>query len=98
MTKAKPGPKDRFTDQEKADALEMIRRRDLTIEQVSASLGVSVRTIWRWRERLERADVATPLSAAERRRLKQLERENAELKLQLQLQKKLEAFSRRVKR
>lgn len=97
MTKAKKGPKDRFSDQEKAETLEMIRRRDLTIEQVAASLGISARTIQRWRARLEKASEATPLTSAERRRLKQLERENKELKLQLEIQKKLEALSRRVK-
>lgn len=98
MTKGKRGPKDRFTDQEKADALEMIRRRDLTIEQVARSLGVSTRTICRWRTRLQQTSEVTPLTSAERRRLKQLERENKELKLQLEIQKKLEALSRRAKR
>jgi transposase-like protein len=97
-TKAKRGPKDRFTDEQKAEALAMIWRRDLTLEQVAASMGVSGRTIQRWRVRLERTPEANQMTSAERRRLRELERENAALKLQLEIQKKLDAISRRTSR
>lgn len=54
--KTKRGPKDRFTDEQKAEALAMIWMRDLTIEQVATSMGISERTIRRWRVRLEQRD------------------------------------------
>ena len=96
--KRKSGPHKRLTAEQKAELLEMIRRRDLTIDQVAASVGVSARTLRRWRLDLERCDETTPLTSAERRRLRQLEREVAEIKLQLEIKKKQDLFLRRTKR
>jgi transposase-like protein len=96
--KGKYGPQKRLTAEQKAELFETIRRRDLTVEQVAASVGVSARTIRRWRIDLERSEETTPLTSAERRRLRQLEREVAELKLQLEIKKKQELFSRRTKK
>jgi transposase len=96
--RGKHGPQKRLTAEQKAQLFETIRRRDLTIEQVAASVGVSARTIHRWRMRLERSDETTPLTLVERRRLRQLEREVAELKLQLEIKKKQDLFSRRTKK
>lgn len=95
--KGKHGPQKRLTAEEKAELFEMIRRRDLTVEQVAASVGVCARTLLRWRLKFERSDEATPLTASERQRLRRLEREVAELKLQLEIKKKQEIFLRRKK-
>src|SRR5262245_12951477 len=84
----------RLTPEQRAEAVALVKRGDLTIKQVAASVGCSTRSLERWGAALERSDEATPLTAAERRRLRQLERENKELKLQLEIQKKLQAFSR----
>ena len=83
-----------LTPEQRAEAVALVERGDLTIRQVAASVGCSTRSLERWRIALERSDDATPVSAAQRRRLRQLERENKELKLQLEIQKKLHAFLR----
>lgn len=93
--KKRNGPHKRLTAEQKVEIFETIRRRDLTLEQVAASVGVSPRTLQRWRTDFERSNETTPLTSAERRRLRQLEREVAQLKLQLEIQKKQELFSRR---
>jgi transposase len=93
--KKKKSARSRFTAEQKAEALAMIERGDLTADQVADSLGVSTRTLRNWRHQLEEGEKATPLSAAQLRRLRLLERENKELKLQLEIQKKFHAFSRK---
>lgn len=83
-----------LTAEQRAEAVAVVARGDLTMEQVAASVGCSLRSLQRWRIALEHRTDAGALSALERRRLVQLERENKELKLQLEIQKKLQAFSR----
>ena len=96
--KRKPRRKSQLTPEQKAEALATVESGDLTLEQVAASLDVSLRTMQRWRKALQSGEGVTRLDAAERRRLQQLERENRELKLQLEIQKKFEAFSRKHQR
>lgn len=89
--KGKPhGP--RFAIEAKIEALKLLDRKDVTIEQLSASLGVTTRTIRNWREQVERRG-ENPLSAAERRRLKRLEAEVERLKLENEILKKARTFS-----
>jgi transposase len=93
--KKKRQRKSRFTQEQKAEALAMIERGDLTAQQVADSYGVTARTLRNWRRQLQTEEDSTPLSVAERHKLKKLERENRELKLQLEIQKKFRTFSRR---
>jgi len=93
--KDRGGRKSPFTVEQKAEALAMIERGDLTAGQVAASLGVTTRCLRRWRDQLEADEDAKPLSAAERQKLRRLERKVKDLELQLALQKKLRALSRR---
>jgi transposase-like protein len=94
----KTGKRNRYTDQQKAEALAVIERGDLTIEQIAATYGVNERTVRRWRVALHRSEEATPLTAEERRRYREMERELKETKLQLELLKKFEAFSQKHRR
>jgi transposase-like protein len=93
--KRQPERKSRFTQEQKAEALAMIETGDLTAQQVADSYGVTTRTLRNWRRQLQAVKEATPLSGAERRKLEQLERENKELKLQLEIQKKFRTFARK---
>jgi len=76
----------------KIDALKLLERGDVTVEQLAATLGVTSRSIRRWREQIERLG-ANPLSAAERRRLKHLEAELERVKLENAILKKARTFS-----
>jgi transposase-like protein len=93
--KRRGGRKSRFTDEQKALAIAMCDRGDLTVKQVAASVGVSTKTLSIWRRQLKSAKETTPLTIAERRRLAELERLVKELTLQLEIQKKFRTFSRK---
>ena len=89
-TKGKSKP--RFTAEAKREALEMLERGDVTRGQLAKDLGVPPSTLWRWQQKRD-ADTGTPLSAKERRRLKNLEKENERLKLENEILKKARTFS-----
>jgi transposase-like protein len=83
----------RHPSEVRAEALALLDHGDLTAEQVAASYGVSTRTLINWRLKSEALEDATPLTGTERREIKRLKSELAAANLQLEILKKLHAFS-----
>lgn len=106
--KAKRKPKrygPRHTAEVKAEAIAILTRGDLTMQQVADSLAVSRKTVRRWWAAAERLGDRRQLDAAERRdyervkaALAQAEKRLAQLELQVEIQKKFRTFSRRHRR
>jgi len=50
----------RFSREQKADAVRVLERGDVTADQLAESLGVSARSLRRWRAQFEEQEAATP--------------------------------------
>jgi transposase len=91
QTKDALGP--RFSDEAKAEAIAALVRGDVDSEGLARGLGVSTRSLRRWRNEIEDAEARQPLTKEERRKLRELERENQQLKLENEILKKARTFS-----
>jgi transposase len=76
----------RFTDEFKRNAVEVVRTTGKPIAQVARELGVTETSLGRWvaQDRVDRGE-REGLSSHDRARLAELERENAELRVERDL-------------
>jgi transposase len=83
----------KFTDEFKRDAVELVRTSGRPIKQVAAELGVYDSTLGNWvkQDRIDRGE-REGLTTDERARLRELERENARLRMERDLLKRATAF------
>jgi transposase len=83
----------RFTDEFKRNAVEVVRTTGKPIAQVARDLGVTETSLGRWvaQDRIDRGE-REGLSSQDRARLAELERENAELRVERDLLKRTVAF------
>jgi len=94
----------KYSKQFKLDAIQMYENGDKSMAQVERELGISEKTLWRWRSELREAkeeSEAFPgngnLPESEGR-VRQLERENAQLRQEKEILKKVLAmYSRDTK-
>ena len=82
--------------QERAAAVRKVRESGLSIVQVAEQLGLSDKTLWKWvnQARLAEIDPAGELTPEARTRIRDLEKENARLRRDLEFEKKAQAFFR----
>jgi transposase len=77
-----PRPRRKFSDEFKRDAVELVLTTGLGIAEVAGEFGVYDSTLGNWvRQHQERERAGSGVSPDERARLKELEAENAELRL-----------------
>ena len=90
----KPRPRRKFTEEFKRDAAALVIDTGRPIAQVAGELGVYESSLGHWvaQARADRSERGDPLAAGERARLKQLEREVAELRMERDLLKRSVAF------
>jgi len=90
----------RYSEEFREDAVRRVAESGKSIVKVAAELGVKHRTLWVWvnNARLARIDPAGELSAQARHRIRDLEKENARLKRDLEFEKKVGAFFRELDR
>ena len=76
------------------DAVAMVLDEERSIADVARSIGVIEGTLGNWvnKYRVEHADEEPPLSVSDRTRLRELERENRELRLKAEFLGKAAAF------
>lgn len=88
-----PTPRRKFSDEFKRDAVELVLTTGRPIAEVAAELGIYDSTLGNWvhRHREQQAD-GTAISPDERARLKQLEADNARLRMERDLLKRTVAF------
>lgn len=90
----------RFTAEEQADAVRKVEESGRPISRVAAELGIDHRTVWQWvnNARLARIDPAGELSLEQRNRIRDLEKENALLRRDLDFAKKARALFQELDR
>ncbi|GDY32637.1 transposase [Gandjariella thermophila] len=83
----------RFTDEFKRDAVELVRTSGKSIAEVARELGIYDSTLGNWvkADRIDRGE-QEGLTTEERARLRELERENARLRMERELLKRAVAF------
>ncbi len=88
-----PRPRRGFTAEFKRDAVELVRSTGRPIAQIARELGLDDSTLGNWvrQDRIDRGE-AEGLTTEERTRLRELERENARLRMERDLLKRTVAF------
>ena len=83
----------KFSDEFKRDAVEIVRASGKPIRQVANELGIYDSTLGNWvrQDEINRGE-REGLSSDERERLRELERENARLRMERELLKRAVAF------
>ncbi len=83
----------KFTDEFKRDAVELVRTSGKPIAEIARELGIYDSTLGNWvkQERINRGE-AEGLTTDERTRLRELERDNARLRMERDLLKRATAF------
>jgi transposase len=83
----------RFTEEFKRDAVQLVRTTDRPIAQIAHELGIYDSTLGNWvrQDRIDRGE-AEGLTTEERARLRQLEAENARLRMERDLLKRTVVF------
>lgn len=86
-------PRRRFSDEFKRDAVELVRASGASIAEVARELGINDTTLGNWVRQAEIDDGHRDgLTTDERARLRDLERENARLRMERELLKRAVAF------
>ena len=89
-----------YTDAFRAAAVAEVAASGQSVVKVAMRLGLDHRTLWRWVDnaRLEKIDPDGQLTPQARRRIRDLEKENARLRRDLDFEKKAGAFFRELDR
>ena len=92
--------KRRFTAEQQAAVVRQIEESGRPIKHVAEELGIDHRTVWQWvnNARLARIDPGGQLTPEARNRIRDLEKENARLRRDLEFEKKAGAFFRELDR
>jgi transposase len=88
----------RFTPELREDAIRRVREPGGSVNRVAIELGIDRTTLWGWvnAARLEEIDPSGELTGAGQRRIRDLEREVAKLKRDVEFEKKARAFAREL--
>jgi transposase len=81
-----------WSDEARRDAVAMMDRGDVTIGKLAEHLGVSTRSLYRWKQEFEERDGSTPLSVEEKRELERLRKEVELLRMEREILKKAATF------
>ncbi|GAT71349.1 transposase [Planomonospora sphaerica] len=83
-----------FSPEFKEEAVRMVLEGERTVASVAREFGINASTLGSWvhRHRIVHGQDEQPLSGPERARIRELERENAELREKLTFLKKAAAF------
>jgi transposase len=88
-----PRSRRKFSDEFKRDAVELVLTTGRPIAEVAAELGIYDSTLGNWvRRHQEQLQAGSSVSPDERARLKELEAENARLRVERDLLKRTVAF------
>ncbi len=93
MADKQPRTRRKFSEEFKRDAVELVRTTGRPIAEVARELGVYDSTLGNWvkQERIDRGD-REGLTSEDRARMRELEAENAKLRMERDLLKRTVAF------
>lgn len=81
----------RYSEEFKEESVRLSLSSDKTMDQVASELGVSPKNLANWRSKYRKKQ-ESPGSEADKRRIKELEKENKELRLEREILKKAAAI------
>jgi len=89
-----PERRRKFTPEYKDEAVKMVIETSRPIAEIAREIGVNEGTLGNWvnKYRKEHADEEPPLTISERARLRELEKENRELRMKTEFLGKAAAF------
>jgi transposase-like protein len=87
-------PKRSFSPEYREEAVKLVIETSRSIAQVAKELGINEGTLGNWVNtyRREHAGEEPPLSVSDRARLREVERENRELRMEVEFLKKAAAY------
>jgi transposase len=91
MTK-KRGSYNRYPDEFKKDAVSLILEQDYTPQQAAEAVGVNVKLIYNWKNKIEEQNKPVALGEEERSELIALRKEVKNLRIEKEILKKASAF------
>jgi transposase len=100
MTAEKPEPRKRrqFTPRERAEAVKIARSSKKSVREVARELGINEKTLGQWmtQANAREIDPSGSMSPSARAQIRELQKENARLKRDLEFQEKAKAFFREL--
>ena len=88
----KPHPARAWTEEAKREAVAILERGEISVEQLAAELGIGAKTLRDWQHQFEDEENNTPMTPEERRVLRRLEKENERLRMEVEILKKAATF------
>ena len=85
----------KFTDEYKANAVDLVLSSDRSIASVARSIGVHEYTLGKWVKKVREeneGDGEKPLNESERQELERLRKESAQAKMEIEFAKKVAAW------
>ncbi len=92
MTTQKRQRRASYPEDFKREAVALVKEQGYTQAAAARSLGIGANLIGRWRRELEAQDAPGALSKDEREELKQLRKDNRELRMEKEILKKASAY------
>ncbi len=81
-----------YSKEFKEEAVALVREQGYTVPEAAKSLGIASNMLYRWKEQVEAQLEGKSLSVDEREELKQLRKENKNLRMEKEILKKASAF------
>jgi transposase len=81
-----------YTKAYKEEAVALVREQGYSVPEAAKSLGIANNMLYRWKEQIEAQLDGKTLTVDERNELKQLRKENKNLRMEKEILKKASAF------
>ena len=81
-----------YTKEYKEEAVALVREQGYSVPEAAKSLGIANNMLYRWKEQIEAQLEGKTLTTDERNELKQLRKENKNLRMEKEILKKASAF------
>jgi transposase len=81
-----------YSKEYKEEAVALVREQGYSVPEAAKSLGLASNMLYRWKEQIESQLKGKSLSVDERDELKQLRKENKNLRMEKEILKKASAF------
>jgi len=81
-----------YTDEFRQEAVALVTEQGYTVIEAAASLGITSKLIYNWKNKLEMQKSGQSLNVDERTELARLRKENKQLRLEKEILKKASAF------
>jgi len=81
-----------YSKEYKEEAVALVREQGYSVPEAAKSLGIASNMLYRWKDQIEAQREGKTLTVDERNELKQLRKENKNLRMEKEILKKASAF------